>query len=473
MLAVIPFHPGDVHLAQDLLRWIEDLGGCPNHEALLIADRTTQWSKCLEVLQSAQRSFNKVHFQATESEYNFGWPQAANAMFKLAAKWVEEKHHSHWLWLEPDSAPLKQGWLDTLDAAYKASGKRFLGNIYRSHNPNIPYPVLSGVAVYPPNCAHDAAEATSGIAAFDVRLSQKLDGDMASTNLIQWMWGEKREIAPRFAEVNTPGTEIFCLKQLHPEAVIWHRCKDGSLIRLLREQLFPKTDNFVVAYPFFPLDAQLALKNIRWMCELRQPRTHEIRLFYENHTDRHIVNEIAEACSPIFSAVKHTPYKPVHGPNEAWKLVALEMQRVKRNWLWMEPDAVPLRQDWLMKLQTAYSNAKKPFFGPIVPDMHHMNVTAIYPWDTPARCPATFASGEVYGFDVLMSGEVLNQIHDASNLFHHTWVEKHGRLQPHGDGEYPTFPTAESAKRVQKGAVLFHRNKDGTLIDRLREAQKA
>lgn len=472
MICCIPFHPGDVHLAQELMRWIEDLGGCHNHEALLIADRTTQWSKCIALMESAQKSFSKVHFIATETEFNFGWPQAANAMFKLAAKWVEENHHQPWLWLEPDAAPLKSGWLDELEKVYKASSKRFLGNIYRSNNPNIQYPVLSGVAVYPYNCSNEVNEATNGVAAFDVRLSQKVNGDMANTNLIQWMWGEKREVAPRFAETNTPGTEVFCLRQIHPEAVIWHRCKDGSLIRLLREQLFPKNDNFVVAFPFFSLDAPLALKNIRWMRELRQPRTHEMRIFYESTTDMRIVNEIATEACQVFSACKHTPYRPLNGPNAVWKFVALEMQRVKRNWLWMEPDAVPLKQDWLMRLQTAYSNAKKPFFGPIVPDMHHMNGTAIYPWDTPARCPQTFASGEIYGFDVLMSGEVLNQIHDASNLFHHTWVEKYGQLRPHGDGEYPTFPTAESAKRVQKGAVLFHRNKDGTLIDRLREGGK-
>ncbi len=472
MICVIPFHAGDVHLAQELMRWIEDLGGCGNHEALLLADRATQWNQCISLMESAQKSFRKVHFAATDSEYNFGWPQAANAMFKFASKYVEENLDSHWLWLEPDAAPLKPGWLDQLDSAYKASGRRFMGCVYRSNNPNIPEPVLSGVAVYPQNCLKDAEEATKGIAAFDVILSKQQNGAVAHSNLIHWVWGEKREVAPRFAEVNAPGTEIFCLRQLHPEAVIFHRCKDGSLIRLLREQLFPKSDNFVVAYPFFSIDAPLALKNIRWMQELRQPRTHEMRLFYESTTNSKIVNEIAMACAPIFTAVKHTPYRPVVGPNEVWKLVALEMQRVKRNWLWMEPDAVPLKQDWLMKLQTGYSNAKKQFFGPIVPDMLHMNGTAIYPWNTPELCPATFSSREVYGFDVLMSGEITARIHDASNLFHHVWVEKHGRLLPHGDGEYPHFPTVDSLNRLQKGAVLFHRCKDGSLIDRLREKGK-
>lgn len=473
MIVVFPFCPSDVSLAQELMRWIEDLGGCKNHCALLVADRATQWSKCIDVMGIAQKSFATVHLAVPDVEYDFGWPQGANAMFRFAAKHIEENFGTHWLWLEPDATPLKRGWLDELDAAYRASGKRFMGCVYRSNNPAIPEPVLSGIAVYPNECALLATDATKGTGAFDVILSKMVNGDAAHTDLIQWIWGEKREVPPKFAEINERGTEVFCLRQLKPEAVLFHRCKDGSLIRLLREQMFPKSDNFVVAYPFFPMDAPLALKNIRWMRELRQPRTHEIRLFYESTTDRKIVNEIAEACGPIFSHVKHTPYKPVAGPNAAWKVVALEMQRVKRSWLWMEPDAIPLRQDWLMQLQTRYSNAGKPFFGPIVPDMRHMNGTAIYPWNTPALCPKTFASGDIYGFDVLMSGEIGHLIHDASNLFHHTWVERHGRLYPHGEGEYPTFPTPESAKRVNKGAVLFHRNKDGTLIDRLREAQKA
>jgi hypothetical protein len=472
MICVIPFHTGDVNLAQDLLRWIEDLGGCQNHDALLVVDRSVQWSTAIAALTQANKCFRRVTFAVPDVPYDFGWPQGANAMFKFAAKHIEENFAEHWLWLEPDAAPLKSGWLDALDAAYKTCGKRFMGAVYRSNNPNIQIPVLSGVAVYPNECMREVEEATKGIAAFDVILSQILNGDMAHTDLIHWVWGEKREIAPRFAEINEPGTEIFCLKQLKKEAVLFHRCKDGSLIRLLREQMFPKNDNFVVAYPFFPMDAPLALKNIRWMRELRQPRTHEIRLFYETTTDRKIVNEIAEAASPIFSAVKHTPYKPVNGPNAAWKVVAYEMQRVKRSWLWMEPDAIPLRQDWLMTLQTKYSRCGKPFFGPIVPDMRHLNGTAIYPWNTPELCPRTFASGDIYGFDVLMSGEILSLIHDASDVFHHTWVERNGQLKPHGEGEYPTFPNAESVKRLKKGSVLFHRNKDGTLIDRLREAQR-
>jgi hypothetical protein len=473
MICVIPFHPGDVSLAQELLRWIEDLGGCKNHDALLVVDRATQWSLAVDVLGQAQKSFRQVNIAVPDVAYDFGWPQGPNAMFKFAAKYVEENLADHWLWLEPDASPLQPGWMDALDNAYKGCGRRFMGAVYRSNNPEIPLPCLSGVAVYPNDCLKEAIEATKGTGAFDVVLSQKLDGAVAHTDLIHWFWGEKREVSPRFAEINVPGTEVFCLKQLKKEAVLFHRCKDGSLIRLLRDQLFPKSDNFVVAYPFFPMDAALALKNIRWMRELRQPRTHEIRLFYESTTQRQIVNEIAEAASPIFSAVKHSPYKPVSGPNSAWKVVAYEMQRVKRSWLWMEPDAIPLRQDWLMTLQTKYSHCRKPFFGPIVPDMKHMNGTAIYPWNTPELCPRTFASGDPYGFDVLMSGEVSSLIHDASDVFHHTWVERGGQLKPHGEGDYPTFPNIESLRRLKKGSVLFHRNKDGTLIDRLREAQKS
>src|SRR5436309_3539104 len=83
----------------------------------------------------------------------------------------------------------------------------FMGCVYRSNNPDIPGPVLSGVAVYPNECAETAEKSAKGIAAFDVMLSQMLNGDLAHTDLIQWIWGEKREVAPRFDEVNTPGTE--------------------------------------------------------------------------------------------------------------------------------------------------------------------------------------------------------------------------------------------------------------------------
>jgi len=195
MICVIPFHSGDVSLALDLLRWIEDLGGCRNHDALLVVDRSTQWSLAVDAMTSANKSFRTVNIAVPDVAFDFGWPQGPNAMFKFAARYVEDNLSDHWLWLEPDAAPLKSGWLDTLDAAYKTCGRRFMGCVYRSNNPEIPLPCLSGVAVYPNDCAREATEATKGTGAFDVVLSQMLDGAVAHTDLIRWIWGEKREVS--------------------------------------------------------------------------------------------------------------------------------------------------------------------------------------------------------------------------------------------------------------------------------------
>lgn len=230
---------------------------------------------------------------------------------------------------------------------------------------------------------------------------------------------------------------------------------------------------FVVVLPFYSKDALLAAKSVAWMAELGTPKTHDILLSHERDTDPSLVVHIHELAAKSFKQVhRHSYAQRYPACNEAWAAAALQMMNERRNWLWMEPDAVALNPNWLTALQERYDQAGCKFAGPIVPGMGHMNGTGIYPFDTPHICPQATRAPPAHAWDMAMKPEMIHLCHDCSDLWQHAWVEVNGQLLPHGDGVKPTFPTHNSVGRLSPSAVTFHRNSDGTLIDRMREMRK-
>jgi hypothetical protein len=58
--------------------------------------------------------------------------------------------------------------------------------------------------------------------------------------------------------------------------------------------------------------------------------------------------------------------------------------------------------------------------------------------------------------------------HTAPNLIQHAWGRINGVFDPHV-GEAPSFPPGRGLEEINPKAAILHRNKDGTLIDRMRE----
>lgn len=144
-------------------------------------------------------------------------------------------------------------------------------------------------------------------------------------------------------------------------------------------------------------------------------------------------------------------------------------------WLWLEPDAVPLHRDWLDILEDEYRSlgAGRHFLGclydcnqPGLP-ARLLSGIAVYPpnWHEGAN----FTHNPNVAFDVAMTDAVLPYATHTDRI-QHLWGE---------DKLPPTFPPAGHAmprnglmlSKLQGGAILFHRNKDGTLIQRLRERE--
>jgi hypothetical protein len=221
-------------------------------------------------------------------------------------------------------------------------------------------------------------------------------------------------------------------------------------------------------------DVDAALRNLAWVKELDGKVPFDCLI---SHEIGFAANQVMASASEYFRSVSEFGYSVMsrrHEPwpafqNWAWRKTALGVLRLPNHepWLWWEQDAVPLRAGWLDTLDAAYTASVKLFLGTIgaAPSaMHpeHLNGVAVYPHDVTANGPESlFYSGEA--FDVAGGWRVL-QKSEISSLFQHVW-SREGNQSPNAC----TFPDAASMKLVSTDAVLFHRCKDGTLIDRIRE----
>lgn len=230
MIVVIPFCPADHVLAVKSVRWMAELerATIPLDAVLLAAKECTKDQ--IEAVQAATRdTFQSVEVHQQRETDSRPYPAPCNAMFREACALMRQKAQS-WLWWEPDCVLLKKGGLQSIADEYVAAGRPFMG-VSLVNN----FPAINGCAVYPPNPVFYAHNLLSKPEVpWDVAGGQLVYRFAHITNLMQHVWSiegfERSSEAPVF---NSPRD----LALLKPEAVMFHRCKDGSLIERLRERI--------------------------------------------------------------------------------------------------------------------------------------------------------------------------------------------------------------------------------------------
>jgi len=82
-----------------------------------------------------------------------------------------------------------------------------------------------------------------GKRAFDASFSDYVVPRGANSKLFQHVYGDGKD-APSFKDVKGPndGPNVGTIESISKEAVLFHRCKDGSLIEQLRKHLFKSQD---------------------------------------------------------------------------------------------------------------------------------------------------------------------------------------------------------------------------------------
>lgn len=222
MLVVIPFFAGDKAQAVRLTEWITELGGVSKHDCLLAVHKDTDSRGVIEPLRKAFRrvaEFSITDEMIVEREQH---AYAANLMWKRTANHIADMNEpAPWLWVEPDAVPITAGWLDSIAAAYTKCGKPFMHDLVETPRGKS----NSGCGVYPAKVRDytDRLWELSNVS-WDVLLYPDFAPHTAYTPLIQdigFMPGTKE--LPTFPDADS-------LSRLRPEAVLFHRCKDGTLI---------------------------------------------------------------------------------------------------------------------------------------------------------------------------------------------------------------------------------------------------
>lgn len=219
-----------------------------------------------------------------------------------------------------------------------------------------------------------------------------------------------------------------------------------------------------LVFPLSQVDEQLALKQAKWIAELGGCQGHTALVV----SDKRVANSAATIASDLtaagFLTVEHVDAPEIDGwpagPNTLFKSVAKHIEyTTKEPWLWIEPDAVPLRASWINNIAAEYAGCGKPFMGDYVtlndPNfLDHMSGIAVYP-----GVMTRFAGNAVLAldiaWDVYAAEQILPQMH-RTKLIQTIW-------------KHPPFVSLEEMKRdIRPECVLFHADKAGSLIDLMR-----
>lgn len=477
MIVTLPVFKGDVQRLRDLLGFIRQLGGCPDHRAVIVADADTPVFDVLDLRDLAAKAFKSADIVSTESAIA-GWPQGPNALFLKAAQAAEEID-DEWLFLEPDAVPLCAGWLDAIDMRRRATGARYMGALVPCSTPGLPPLHMDGVAVYPPYAHAELAGIVTANpnVAFDISTAEFVCKDAIGCDLFQSLWGEK-DNPPRFASKRIPKTAVFDLDYLNEKAVIFHRNKDGSLIRLLRRTL----QQIAVVFSFCRKDEMLMLKTLTWMSRMHGKLDRTAVIHFDGDVSRQIASRITAAADAVFENVLISTYPTPQNPWVGWPAAcnfafarASEFidRHVRTPWLWFEADMVAVVPNWLEQIEAEYFKAGKLFMGTVIGDfdglkMGHINGTAVYPVEAASYFPIAISNPR-YPWDAGMRDEMIHLSHRGNHLMQHCGAVFNGCCKPANGPQAKFLIQADVTRLLEPGVVTFHPSKDGSLIDRLQE----
>lgn len=484
MLVALPVFSGDVSRLLNLLVWIKQLGGCSNHDAVIIADAETPAGQVLHLKAEALKSFSTVHIVTNESKV-FGWIKGANSLFIEALRFAYTQDKP-WLFLESDAIPLCPGWIDAIEIRYRSSGKRYMGALVQCKNPELPPIHMPGVSVYPPNAYDELAHvvARNQNVAFDLSIASITVPQAEKSDAFQHLWGEMNN-PPTFADVGVPGTGTFGLDFISPKAVLFHRSKDGTLIRLLQKRMGLQSTGempIAVVLPFCQKDSNLMVNALSWMTHLHPKLERTCVLHFDSSPPQNHIESIRRLAGELFMNVAVSRYQNPKPPWIGWPAACnwsfrhacdFVATNLKQPFLWMEPDMVALKPDWIFQIEREYHIGGKPFMGTVIGDfdglkMGHINGTAVYP---PNACDVIKRSlaNPHQAWDTGMKPDMITQTHQSNHIMQHCGAVVNKCCKP-ANGALPTFNTQSDVDNlVIQSAVTFHPSKDGTLTQRLFE----
>lgn len=222
---------------------------------------------------------------------------------------------------------------------------------------------------------------------------------------------------------------------------------------------------------FFSGDKPQAIRLAQWIRDLGGVKAHDCLLAVYKDTDsagvieplREAFGRVGEIAIVDDMVADRSRYQ--YCANIHWKRTAQHIAEMNEPapWAWVEVDAVPLCPEWMDSLAAGYKAGGKPFMLDLIHTRSggtHNSGIGVYP-------------AKVRDYTVRL-WELENDPWDvffAQDFMPHTY---HGPLihDAVATSPDPTFLDAASLSFLRPGSVLYHRDKSGCLIDRLRERKR-
>ena len=236
--------------------------------------------------------------------------------------------------------------------------------------------------------------------------------------------------------------------------------------------------------PYALPDLAQASELLEWIAELGGSKRHDCLLVCSAKVGAETRREMLNLAVRSFGRV-HQISTPGNLPDERWPIGPNWMFQTTMNWVqqqgilnpfwWNEPDCIWLCEGALDFIEQEYYTAGKPFMGAVVkgvsvgsttiPDS--VNGCAVYPPDTAQRLAKVPFGVATEAWDILAGPYVVPEAHH-SQCYQYFWGEP--GVAPtfrelHEKGEPKNVFTLD---QLRHDAVMFHRNKDSTLIPLLR-----
>ena len=236
MTVYLATYDKDMPATLRLVRWMAELDKEKKHELVIVADAGTNYWDLMGAVNIARTGpFGTVRLVATEHPVK-GWIAGSNTLWLRAAEHAEASGVPYWLFIEPDAVPLCSGWIDSIEKAFRAQTRAYMGSLVPHEIPGMHSPYLEGCAVYPGKACSELKPLVNMEKSWTLTTAAKVVPQAVNSLLFQHLWGEKDQ-PPMFAQQGVPGTRVFGLDYLRSNAVLFHRAKGPELIDLLRQRL--------------------------------------------------------------------------------------------------------------------------------------------------------------------------------------------------------------------------------------------
>lgn len=219
MAIVLPIARFDWNLAVKWLTWFNLIE--PTNKRPVIAYCSPDLKEAeLSALRNTKVAGLKVVVGEHKEIGYFGTP---NQVIKGALTWMVGNLHG-WatLWCEADTVAMAPGWADRIEEEYMGCGRPFMGDIYRGAGA---VPHMTGNAVYHPKWrmfAPSLAALGTEECGWDTLCAHDTLPRAHASKTIQQVWRPP-----------LPITGNWVTENVRKEAMLFHQCKDGSLIDVL------------------------------------------------------------------------------------------------------------------------------------------------------------------------------------------------------------------------------------------------